>query len=65
MFLKPQEVEELTGYKKRSKQCEFLRGRGYSFEIDSWGRPKVLRSHVESRLGGSISRPREPRLRLS
>lgn len=65
MFLTPEEICELTGYKKRSKQREFLRSRNYAFEIDSWGRPKVLRSHVEHRLGGSIERPREPRLRLS
>jgi len=64
MFLTTDELEDLTGYKRRSSQREWLRARAYPFELDAWGRPKVLRSHVEQRLGGTIDRPREPRLRL-
>lgn len=64
MFLSEAELRELTGYKRTDKQREWLRERQYPFDLDARERPKVLRAHVESRLGAKIERPREPKLRL-
>lgn len=68
MFLNDDELYDLTEYKpsRPDKQIEFLREHGYPFEISSKGRPKVLRSYVEKRLGGTVgpSPAREPKLRL-
>jgi hypothetical protein len=62
MFLTPDELKSLTGYVRPSAQIRWLRTRGYRFEIGGDGLPKILRSAVLAKLGGSIS---EPRLRLA
>jgi hypothetical protein len=51
MFLTRAELEELTDYKLAYWQCVWLEKNGYSFQIGASGRPKVLRSHVEQKLG--------------
>lgn len=53
MFLTRQEIEELTDYKLAEFQCRWLKSHGYSFEVGASGRPKVLRVHVEQKLGVS------------
>lgn len=63
MFLTPDEVEQLTGYEKPYKQIEWLTKRKYGFEVDGYGKPKVLRQVVIGRLGGAQSK-KEPELRL-
>lgn len=64
MFLDHDELEDLTGYKRAADQRRWLIQNGYKHELDARNRPKVLRSHVEQRLGGSIDATREPKLRL-
>jgi hypothetical protein len=62
MFLTREEVRELTGYKRKTDQCRFLRDNRYPFELDKDGYPKVPRMVVETRFqvksGG-------PKLRLA
>lgn len=57
MFLTPDELEELTGYKTGKRQRGWLVEHGYKFEVRADGKPAVLSSHVAVKLGG----PREPR----
>ena len=65
MFLTPEELVELTDYKHAAKQICWLCEHGYRLEVGASGRPKVLRSEIERRLGRTektIARP--PRLEL-
>lgn len=62
MFLTGDELRELTGYKLASAQCRWLESRGYPFETNASGKPRVLRSYVQQRLcpqlaGSSIVAP--------
>ncbi len=47
LTLSPQEVEEITGYKRYTAQQHMLRCHGIPFEPASNNRPIVLRKHVE------------------
>lgn len=51
MFLTKNELRDLTSYKFREKQIQWLRDRGYKHEISANGQPKVLKSYIESILG--------------
>jgi hypothetical protein len=53
VFLTASELRDLTECRSRQKQMEWLLRAGYRFEVSSKGRPKVLRSAVESRLSHS------------
>lgn len=53
MFLTPAELKDLTECRGHRKQMGWLIAQGYRFEVSSKGRPKVLRSSVESLLGHS------------
>ncbi len=64
LFLSADEVSDLTGYKLPAKQAEWLAERRYLHELDANGRPKVLRSHLLARLGGTDLSEPEPQLRL-
>lgn len=61
MFLTNEELIELTGYKKAAYMPRWLKKNGYRFEIGADGWPKVLRTSVITKLGGSMAH-REPRL---
>lgn len=63
MFLTSEEVAALTGYTKSNAQIRWLQAERYGFAVGGDGRPKVLRSVVEGRLGGFQSR-KGPELRL-
>ncbi len=52
MFLSREELEALTGYKIKSKQRAWLIDNGFRFSVRCDGFPCVLRTHVESVLGG-------------
>ena len=60
MFLTPDELAELTGYKTPARQCRWLDRAGYPFETAATGRPKVLRAFVERRLGLAAQSPATP-----
>ncbi len=67
MFLSGAELRDLTGYQKPSAQKRWLEAQAISFLVGGDGLPKVLRSVVVARLGGSFAVSttyREPRLRL-
>ena len=65
MFLTADELEALTGYSQKPKQVRWLADRRYPFDIGADGRPRVLRSYVERRLGEGEAKTSEPRLRLA
>jgi hypothetical protein len=65
LFLSHEEVRELTGYSRPSKQAEWLKREGMYFRIAADGHPKVLLDHVNQILGGLAgqvgkNRPSEP-----
>ncbi|MGY2277403.1 DUF4224 domain-containing protein [Pseudomonas monsensis] len=63
MFLTPEEVANLTGYKRPAAQIRWLTAERYGFAVGGDGHPKVLRQVVIGRMGGVQSR-KEPELRL-
>jgi len=65
MFLSPDELTELTDYKHPAKQIRWLCEHGYRFDVGASGRPKVLRSEIERRLGRTEKTTgKPPRLEL-
>lgn len=57
MFLTPEQVELLTDAKKPSAQIRWLRAHEWPFEVSSKGRPKVLASVAQARMGGGALAP--------
>jgi Domain of unknown function (DUF4224) len=49
--LTPIELKELVGSTHKKKQIEWLGQRGWRFDLDINGRPIVIRSFLEARLG--------------
>lgn len=64
MFLNADQVRELTGSARTAQQIEWLKDRHYAFDLDAKGRPVILRSYVEGRLGGTITATSGPQLRF-
>lgn len=61
MFLSPAEMRDLTEARSHRKQIHWLIEHGYRFEVSTLGRPKVLVSAVEARLGhAGIVKRKEP-----
>lgn len=54
MFLTKDELSELTDLKMPSAQCKWLADHGYPYDKSASGKPKVLRSYIESRLGQQV-----------
>lgn len=52
MFLTKTELTDLTSYKLKKKQVQWLRSRGYRHEISADGSPKVLKDYIIASLGG-------------
>ena len=69
LFLTAPDIQDLTGYQRPHDQIRWLRQRAYVFELGADGRPRILRSYLERRLGGAVESPspptREPRLHLN
>jgi len=61
MFLKKNEIKELTGYARPSSQTNWLIENSYPFEIGADGYPRVMYSYVERRLGGFTKQERKKR----
>lgn len=51
MFLTAEELTDLTGLKRPRAQLVWLRANGWPVEEDASGRPVLLRSVVEARMG--------------
>ena len=52
LFLTPDEIQELTGYKRPTDQRRWLQRAGWPFALDANNRPKVARAYAERRLSG-------------
>jgi len=63
MLMTDSEITEVTGRQRPKAQIRWLKARGWPFEVDADGRPKVLRSVMVARLGGSAQND-GPTLRL-
>lgn len=51
MFLTPDEIVTLTGLKTSGRQVDWLRTKGWRFELNALGRPIVARRYAEKMLG--------------
>ncbi len=51
MFLADADLIALTGYRRPSKQAEWLRREGFTFRVAADGHPRVLRQHVLGLMG--------------
>lgn len=51
LFLLPEEVAELTGFRLTSRQVGWLRAKGWRFELNANRRPIVARRYAEKMLG--------------
>lgn len=51
LFLTSDELRELTGYQIGHYQARWLDAHGYPFDLTISGKPRVLRSFIEKRLG--------------
>lgn len=70
LFLRPDEVAQLTGYKVISRQIDWLRAKGWRFELNAIRRPIIARSYAEKMLGcgpefGSTAHPNFSALRTA
>ena len=54
LFLTGEELEALTGFKIAARQVEWLRSRGWRFEINGNRRPVVARKYAENALGCGV-----------
>lgn len=54
LFLTWDELEILTGFKTPARQVEWLRTKGWRFEINGNRRPIVARKYAEKMLGCGI-----------
>ena len=52
LFLTTDELAELTGYRVAKYQREWLRNRGWRFETNAAGAPRVARAYLERRMVG-------------
>jgi len=60
LFLLPDEVETLTGFRAHRRQILWLSGKGWRFEQSGSGRPIIARRYAEKMLGcggGDEQRP--------
>lgn len=61
LFLVPDEVETLTGFKTPGRQITWLAGKGWRFEKSGSGRPIVARGYAEKMLGCGVQESTVPR----
>ena len=54
LFLTSDEVGTLTGFKTPARQVQWLRAKGWRFEINGNRRPIVARKYAEKMLGCGI-----------
>ncbi len=58
LFLNADELETLTGFKTPARQVEWLRTKGWRFEINGNRRPIVARKYAEKMLGCGVPEER-------
>lgn len=54
MFLSGEDLEALTGWKRPKEQIKFLKDQAIPHLINAAGKPVVLRSVIDKRLGGDL-----------
>ena len=65
LTLTQDELQELTGYKVRARQAEWLKANGVPYRADSAGRLIILASQLERWVSGAeLRRPTTPLLDL-
>ena len=52
LTLTPEQLLELTGYKRGAEQARWLKDNGFKFKLDRLGKPRVDRAHYEQKMGG-------------
>lgn len=52
LTLTPDQLFELTGYKRSAEQVRWLKENGFKFRLDRLGKPRVDRAHYETKMGG-------------
>lgn len=55
LTLSREELREITGYVRVADQVRWLNRNHWIFVVNAAGRPIVLRSYVEQRLGGGVA----------
>ena len=55
LFLNPDELIELTGYKRGAEQCRWLKKKAWRFEPTASGAPRVARAYFERRMVGEAA----------
>lgn len=50
MFITPEELAELTGYRRNADQRRWLKSHGWKFVESANGKPIVARKHAEAML---------------
>jgi len=52
LTLSPEQLCELTGYKRGAEQARWLKENGFKFRLDRLGKPRVDLAHYETKMGG-------------
>jgi hypothetical protein len=55
LFLDPNELHELTGYRRAHEQKRWLAARRWKFEENAAGQPRVARAYLERRMVGEAA----------
>jgi hypothetical protein len=55
LFLNSDELHALTGYRRGAEQLAWLRKRGWRFETNAAGAPRVARAYFERRMVGEAA----------
>lgn len=61
LFLKPEELHELTGYVRGAEQVGWLKAHRWLYETNAAGAPRVARAYFERRMVGH-AKTEEPAL---
>lgn len=55
LTLTPEQLFELTGYKRGAEQARWLKENGFKFRLDRLRKPRVDRAHYESKMGSKLA----------
>lgn len=55
LTLTPEQLRELTGYKRGAEQVRWLKENGFKFRLDRLGKPRVDRAHYETKMGSKVA----------
>jgi hypothetical protein len=62
MFLTLEEIERLTGYKRRRQQCEILVGMHIPFRVNARGEPIVSAAVINGQVKATPNKTWQPNL---